>query len=176
MSIMIKENFIIQKLKKNKVVAIPTDTIFGFSCLPSVENFHKLANLKNRNPNKGFIILTSDLKYLSAFITQKHLDLLQKEYKKTHKPTTFIVPSFHKLATKNTIAIRLTSDNLIDKICNKLNSAIISTSCNLAGKNNIKTILKLRLFFGKIDFITPKNSDEKSSTIIDLMSGKILRK
>lgn len=171
---MIKERLIISKIKNNEIVAIPSDTIFGLSCLPNITNIKKLNKLKQRSDNKGFILLTSNLEYLQKFIDTKYLKILEQEYAKITTPTTFIVPSVHKLATHNTLAIRLTDNPLITKICSQLNSAILSTSCNISGKKNINTTLKLRLFFKNIAFLTP-NTNNKSSTIIDIISGAILR-
>ena len=170
-----KTNLLIKKIRDKNIVALPTDTIFGLSCLPTKALVSELFALKNRNKNKGFILLTSNLIYLAKYIDEKYLKILEIEYKNIKNPTTFIVPSQHFLATKNTIAVRLTSDNLIQNICIKLKSAIISTSCNISGGNNIKTLLKLRLFFDNNIFAITPRANNTPSKIINLLTKEVLR-
>jgi L-threonylcarbamoyladenylate synthase len=172
---MIKEYFIIQRIKAGEIVAIPTDTIFGLSCLPTMANIDKLNKLKQRNPNKGFILLTSNLQYLTPFIEKKYITILKKEYATITTPTTFIVPSNHAIATHHSLAIRLTDNAFINTICTKTHSAIVSTSCNISGKKSITSLLMLRKFFGKINAIVPQVTNNMPSTIIDLHSKKIIR-
>ena len=170
-----KVNFIINKIRDKNIIALPTDTIFGLSSLPTMALTDKLSTLKNRNKNKGFILLTSNLIYLDKYIDEKYLKMLETEYKNIDIATTFIVPSSHFLATNGTIAVRLTGDSLIKNICNKLKSAIISTSCNISGNKNIKTLLKLRLFFGNdIPAIAPRENNTQSK-IINLLTKEVLR-
>ena len=66
-----EKNNIIQitnSLKTGKVVVLPTDTLYGMSCLATnKKSIDKIYNLKKRDKNKAFIILISKLDDLKKF-------------------------------------------------------------------------------------------------------------
>lgn len=178
-----KENLAIYHLKNNDVIAIPTDTIYGFSCLPNISAIQKIIQLKKRDLNKGFILLASDINYVLPYIDKAFIKKLTTACKVKHlKPTTFLVPkneSVNKLISGDSkfIAIRITQNLLIKFLCEKTNSALISTSANLQGKNTVKSLLELKkqtkdyLSFA----LPPEDNDNNPSTIINLLSGAKLR-
>ncbi len=172
----IRVNLAVKKLKNNGIIAIPTDTIYGLSCLPN--NAHKLIKLKNRTNNKGLILIANDLQYFTKYINIETINMLKKKYQQTTSPTTFIVHSKKNITfgVKQTIAVRLVDNKLITMICKLTNSAIISSSVNISGKNNAKTIVKLKVYFGnKIDYIIAPNNCNKPSVIINLITNKKVR-
>ena len=55
-------------LKNDNIGIIPTDTIYGISCLASSqENVEKIYEIKQRDYDKPFIVLISDIKDLQEF-------------------------------------------------------------------------------------------------------------
>lgn len=174
---MLKTNFIISSLRKNSIVAIPTDTIYGLSCLPNAIAIKKLLQLKQRSNKKGLIIIASNIKYFTKYMSADVLRQLLKAQNNITIPTTFIVPSNnHVFGVKNTIAVRLTSNKLIKKICNSLDSAIISTSANISKQKNINNILQLKANFKNLTAYLPPTQNKNPSSIVDLLNNTIIRK
>ena len=76
---------------KTGVIAHPTDTIYGLGCLANnPSGIQKIIELKNRDINKGFILLASDIGYLLPYI-DSHMskDLLKQISLPLKTPTTF---------------------------------------------------------------------------------------
>jgi L-threonylcarbamoyladenylate synthase len=173
------------------VIAYPTDTVFGLGCNPFSElAVNKILRIKNRSDentslqnknSKGLIILAAEANQLSDFIQPKWIEWLTKQ--QPQQPTTFIFPSVDTVpnwitGNRNTIAVRITAEKTSRALC-LLTGAIVSTSANLQGQppimnsEKIKTELKIQP-----DYIVPGklNAANKSSLIVDAISGKILRK
>jgi len=97
-------------------------------------------------------------------------------------PTTYLLKANQKTSKLltgrfDTIAIRLTNDPLITKLCQASNSALVSTSANTSGKNSATSVLELNVFFKQeLDFIiTPQNYNNSPSKIINLQTGERIR-
>ncbi|SFV79558.1 TsaC protein (YrdC domain) required for threonylcarbamoyladenosine t(6)A37 modification in tRNA [hydrothermal vent metagenome] len=169
-----------QYLKAGGVISHPTDTIQGLSCLPCFEHaMQRILQLKHRSANKGLILLASDVSYFTDYVD----DALQlTSIKNTKVPTTYLLKAnqqVSKLLTGefNTIALRLTDNALITKLCQANNSALVSTSANTSGKKSATSVLELNVFFKQeLDFIiAPQNYNNPASRIINLQTGERLR-
>ena len=76
------------------VIAHPTDTIYGLACIANNSKaIMTLIDLKQRDAEKGFILLASDIDFLLPYI-DSNLDseMLKKLSKPANKPTTYLVP------------------------------------------------------------------------------------
>ena len=162
------------------VIAHPTDTIYGLSCLANNQSaIHALADLKQRDINKGFILLSSDIDFLLPYIDPNlDIELLQKITKPVDTPTTYLVPKSDNVSSLITgdhelLAVRITSDPLISYFCENTGSALISTSANTQGNKVAKSLLELRTYFGnELDFVLPPNKyNSEPSRIINLLTG-----
>ncbi len=162
------------------VVSIPTDTLQGLSCLPICEqSIQKMLQIKHRSVTKGIILLASDIRLLLAFV--QDINLLLKIQPQRH-PTTYLLkanPSVSPLITGefDTVAVRVTDNPLIADLCKRCNSALLSTSANISGKQGANSVLKLNIDFQQqLDYIlTPKRDNSKASHIINLQTGERLR-
>ncbi|WP_339022694.1 L-threonylcarbamoyladenylate synthase [Spiroplasma endosymbiont of Crioceris asparagi] len=120
---------IIEKLKNNEIVLIPTDTVYGLSAIAgNEENQTRINKMKKRELDKKLIILISSLEMVKEF----NLDNEAIEKLKSNIPTTVIVGN----ETKN-VAYRLIKDNcylksIIDEV-----GPIYSTSANFSAENYI---------------------------------------
>jgi len=169
-----------QYLKSGGVISHPTDTIQGLACLPSFEQaMQRILQLKHRSANKGLILLASNVSYFANYVD----DVSQlNKIKLSDMPTTYLLKANQntsKLLTGrfDTIAIRLTNDPLITKLCQASNSALVSTSANTSGKNSASSVLQLNVFFKReLDFvIAPRNYNNPPSRIINLDTGEQFR-
>lgn len=177
-------NYAVYQLKKNGVIAHPTDTIYGLSTLPTLEASFKILALKNRSIYKGLILLSSDIRFIDPFIDLLNTKQISK-LQNNKTPTTYLVNKNNDTPDYiygdfDTVAVRITQHPIIAYLCRKTNSALLSSSANISGYSPTKSGLKCRHYFSdKLDAIIlpnrPKN-ETKSSSIIDLKTGKIYRK
>lgn len=166
------------------VISIPTDTVQGLSCLPIYQQAtQKMLQLKRRYPAKGLILLSSDVNLLVPYV--QNISLLS-QIKPQQQPTTYLLKANDNVSPLitgkfDTVAVRLTNNPLIANLCVKCNSALLSTSANITGKQSANSILELNIYFKQqLDFIlTPKKASKKNnvqpSHIIDLQTGERLR-
>lgn len=168
---------LVQQLQQYQVVALPTDTIYGLSCLPHPQAITRLLRLKNRSATKGLILLSNRLEYLAPFIDVSIQEALARKYQTITRPTTFVVPSAHPLAVNNTLAVRMTDNKDIALVCDGVKSALISTSANKSGARAITHLWQLHKYFPhKINaYIAPRAGSMQVSTIINLISGEVYR-
>jgi len=77
----------INLLKENKIIILPTDTIYGLSALVNNKNMVKINKLKNSELFKPLIILVADFNQANLFID---IDQEIKEILLDEEPTTVI--------------------------------------------------------------------------------------
>ncbi len=165
-------------LNNHGVIAYPTETVFGIGCNPNSNiALNKINSIKQRDENKGFIIVSNNIEHLQQY-TRFDLSLL----KQPKRATTYIVPckkQFIGLLTgnKNSIAIRLSNHPQIADICNLLNHAVVSTSLNLSGKPAITCNSDAKKQFEEaLDFVVAGEcGGQQPSQIINAVSLKTIR-
>ncbi|QHG92386.1 tRNA threonylcarbamoyladenosine biosynthesis protein RimN [Coxiella endosymbiont of Amblyomma sculptum] len=173
-----------EALKRGKVIAYPTEAVYGLGCDPF--NFYSVTQLlllKNRSIKKGFILIASEWKQAEFLIRSLDPKRLSRVFSTWPGPTTWIFPTkstapywIHGCHT--TIAIRITAHPLSRLLCSYFGKPIISTSANFEGNSPIQDIKTLEETFGdKIDVILkgPLGSSARPTEIRDAVTGKILR-
>jgi tRNA threonylcarbamoyl adenosine modification protein (Sua5/YciO/YrdC/YwlC family) len=168
-------------LNNHGVIAHQTDTVIGLACLPTEKLLTRLIRIKQRHHQKSFILLASSLDQLNDFIQvdTNGLCLLNTV---RQQPTSWLVPAKSKvppqlLGNTNKIAVRITNHPGIKSICDYV-GAIASTSANISDQPICMDLQQARKIFGpNIDYIDQNQTlgTGKSSTIVDLNSGNILR-
>ncbi len=167
-------------LKAGGVISNPTDTIQGLSCLPKFEfSMIRILQFKHRSNAKGLILLASDVHYFKDYVKDTSLlvnvtiDIQPTTYLlKAHRSTSQLLTGAF-----DTIALRLTNNQLITNLCTVTHSALVSSSANITNKCNAKSVLDLKVFFGdKLDYIIPpKTYNTQASKIINLQTGEKIR-
>lgn len=162
-------------LLENKVVIIPTDTVYGFSSIVTEDesNSKKIHLIKGRDENKPFIQLIgnpSDIKlYTNDVIPQKLLDLWPG-------PLTIIVNN--KDNTK-TLAFRCPNDKWLCSVLNMIKKPLYSTSVNKSDEPILNKIDDIIKEFSFVDLIVDDGNriDGIASTIVDVTKAcvKIVR-
>ena len=110
---------IIKLLKDNKIIIMPSDTIYGFFSLPTQEN--KLRQIKRRD-NKPFLYLISNLNQLKILnIDLRHYKFILEKY--WPDPITFIL----KQDKNRTIGVRMPKWDILQRIINDVGFPLIST-------------------------------------------------
>lgn len=176
---------ILSALLKKEVVVLPTDTIYGLSCLASsLAAIKHIYKIKKRNRNKPLIILVSSLAMLKkyAFVSSGQLDFLKENWLKSKRPTTVILRSRKNLPSETSsretsLAVRLPKSIFLIKIIKKIGEPIVSTSLNLSHEDNLLDLKFLPNYFTKEKYIklvvdTGPCLRKKASRLIDLRQIK----
>lgn len=169
-------------LQIGQVAVLPTDTIYGLSCLANLaEPIKKIYRLKKRDAKKPLLVLVSDLKMAKKYvaISPVQAKFLKKVWADNQPPTTVILKNLGKLPPELTrasdgLAIRLPKSKFLIKIINKVDCPLVSTSLNLSGEKNINDLSSLNQYFphksNRPDLVidTGRTKKRKSSRLIDL--------
>ncbi|WP_119344052.1 L-threonylcarbamoyladenylate synthase [Facilibium subflavum] len=174
----------IKQIKQQQIVALPTESVYGLSCIITPKTVERLIQLKERAFEKGFIVVSNDLAHLLDYadltqLDKRHLELIKKP---TKRPTTWIIPAkkeIHWLTGQYTsIAVRLTDHPVLKAVSQALDQAIISTSANLSNKPPATTAKEVEKYFPhKLGYVYDQGypCDGKPSQIIELLTQKIIR-
>ncbi|QFQ32646.1 L-threonylcarbamoyladenylate synthase type 1 TsaC [Buchnera aphidicola (Aphis fabae)] len=175
----------IQKLYCKKIIAYPTESMFGLGCDPdsqiAVEN---LLSLKKRSIKKGFILVAAYYNQIKKYIDETKISANQKKnmFHYWPGPFTFLVPSnaltpYWLTGKSNTIAVRISNHLSIVKLCTIFGKPLISTSANFSNMPPCLTRASVLKNFGKDFPLLNGNigSEKNPSKIINIMNGNLIR-
>ena len=165
-----------------KVLAYPTEGVWGLGCLPShLDAVRRLLDIKRRDPDKGLILIAARCGDLEPYILP--LDPVQQA-KLEHPggPVTWLVPAAEDApvllrGTHATQAVRVTRHGLCRTLCLEV-GALVSTSANPEGIPPARTPEEVQDMFGStIDGIVegPLGGASGPSEIRDLRTGRVVR-
>lgn len=166
---------------KNKIIAFPTDTVFGVGALiDDLDAIDKIYELKQRDYSKPLAILAATIDDIIPYIKEVNPEVIKimKQYWPGALTIIFKKQEFvsDKLtAGLDTIAFRIPNSKIALSILEKT-GPLATTSVNISGLdplNKYEDIIKA--FNDKIDFIINENeiSSNVSSTIIDVSNNSI---
>lgn len=169
-------------LQIGQVLVLPTDTIYGLSCLANQSKpIKQIYCLKKRDAKKPLIVLVSDLKMAKKYVAVSKVQakFLRKVWAKDHSPVTVILKDLNKLPSELTrgsdgLAVRLPKSKFLIKIIKKVDCPLVSTSLNLSGEKNISDFSKLKKYFprknNRPDLVIDagRAKQRKPSRLIDL--------
>jgi L-threonylcarbamoyladenylate synthase len=169
-------------IRHGGVIAYPTDTIYGLGCDPyNQDAIARLNHIKQRDPDKQFILLAGSIEQVKPLLV---LDAAQeKTIVQNTESTSWIISASSKApgwltGDQHTIAIRITSNHDVCRLCSMLGHAIVSTSANLSGRPPANSPLQLhQQFHHKVDkiLVADKQPTAKASKIIRLSDGRVIR-
>ena len=168
---------IAERILDGEVVAIPTDTVYGFSCLATSESaISMLQNIKNETESRSYILLVHKDYDLSKLIKdKKQIEFIKKN---SPNPVSFIVNKnldlvLAKTFSLPTIAIRIPNDEFLQSILEKV-GFMISTSCNIHGEPNINNPQEIMDKFSdcNIGVLFGTVKANVSSTLVDITDEK----
>ncbi|MFA6755381.1 MAG: L-threonylcarbamoyladenylate synthase [Bacilli bacterium] len=172
-------NKVAEMFKNSKVIAFPTETVFGLGVIASNKaNFDHLVAIKERPSNKPFTLMFSNINQVEEFI--EFDEISRKLIKKFMPgPLTLIlptkkVPSFYDLNT-GFVGIRMPADNFVLDVINKVGKPLFVPSCNVSGKEPcVDSDSVIKEFNGKIDGVVIGNClGGVPSTVAKVCDGKI---
>jgi tRNA threonylcarbamoyl adenosine modification protein (Sua5/YciO/YrdC/YwlC family) len=124
---------VVDIIRKGGIVAYPTDTFYGIGCdIMNKKAIEKIYNIKQRNKNKPFSFICSDLKNISQYA--KVSNFAYRNMKRLLPgPYTFVlsgsklVPKI-MLTKRKTAGIRVPNNQIALALASELGYPIISTS------------------------------------------------
>ncbi|KGJ96720.1 L-threonylcarbamoyladenylate synthase [Colwellia psychrerythraea] len=175
-----------QTFAQGGIIAYPTEAVFGLGCDPdNTSAIERLLSLKQRSPDKGFILLASNYSQLQPYIDEAAISEQQKVQILSRWPgaITQVLPINNNISpllsgVYKTIAVRITQHPDVIALCRKTGKAIISTSANLSGQSAATTWQNVVMQFPtQLDYLIKTNTlgNNSPSTIIDGITSKILR-
>ncbi|KKP93350.1 MAG: Sua5/YciO/YrdC/YwlC family protein [Parcubacteria group bacterium GW2011_GWA1_36_12] len=167
------EKFYINEIKSGKIFIYPTDTIYGIGCDATNDKaVQKIREIKQRE-TKPFSVIAPNKQWIkdNCFVNE----ITENWLNKLPGPYTLIL----KLKNKKAVSEAVTSTNTIGvripahwfaKIIEKTKVPFITTSVNISGEPNLKSIKDLKKEIeNNIDyFVNEGEINNSPSTIINL--------
>ncbi|MEE9319774.1 MAG: L-threonylcarbamoyladenylate synthase [Granulosicoccus sp.] len=166
------------------VVAYPTESVYGLGCDPSSTTaIQRLLELKARDPHKGLIVIAASQQQLSSWLAPLTSQWQQRLDKDWPGAVTFVVPAADGISPlitggRDTIAVRVSANPLVQALCTACDHALISTSANISGELALTSAEALHNRFGQtLDGIVEGELGDldKATPIYDVRSGEQLR-
>lgn len=165
----------LKTLRNNGLIVYPTDTVWGIGCDASNEStVERVFAIKKRSESKSLIILVSDIEMLEEVVTEISKNVLSF-VSKTEKPTTVIYSNpvglaKNAVASDNTVAIRVVSNEFCKQLISEFGKPIISTSANISGASTPKSFEEIEVaILESVDYVVDLHREvqnDKSSTIV----------
>ena len=171
-------------IREGGVVAYPTESCFGLGCNPRhYTGVKKILMLKRRSASKGLILIGADYSQFSPYVKNLPDELITKMASSWPSSTTWLVPAASWVPSwlkgnSDKIALRIPAHRLARQLCRYCGHALVSTSANRSGQRSARHAIHVRrIFSNTVDFIVDAKcgTADRPSTIIDLLSGKIMR-
>jgi tRNA threonylcarbamoyl adenosine modification protein (Sua5/YciO/YrdC/YwlC family) len=178
----------VEALKAEKVIAVPTDTLYGFACdACSMEAVNRIYEIKGREHTKPLAICVSDVAEIDRFAVTNHLPYGLLDSLLPGPVTVVLRRGDSSMLEKSlnpgldSIGVRVPDSNFIRAIARGSRSALALTSANLSGKRSSVDIKDFKNLWEHCAFIYDGGvlpSGRAGSTIVDLTrigKYKILR-
>lgn len=166
------------------IIAYPTEGVWGLGCDPFDDAaVFRILQMKQRRVSKGLILIASNTEQLTPALSdlnKNELDQLRRDF---GYPITWLVPDNGVLpywitGGADTVAVRISKHPGVAALCERLGSAMVSTSANPGGRPAARNALRVRQYFNRdLDYVFPGRlqSEQGASEIRHLRSGQIIR-
>lgn len=171
-------------LKQGKIVAHPTEAVFGLACDPdNIDAVSRLLQIKHRALNKGFIVIGASWEQIEPLVNYLRPDLLTQVFETWPGPTTWLFPAsehvpFWVKGEHEAVAVRITAHPVAKALCEQFGGPLISTSCNRSGDPPARDIRTIQLTLrDTVDYVidAPLGGRMRPTEIRDVMTGEIVR-
>ncbi len=173
----------VELLKAGKVIAYPTEAVYGFGCDPfNINAIGELLKLKHRPMNKGLILVAHDFEQIENLIEPIEPRLLAHVLSTWPGPITWAFPASPEVpywirGKHKTIAVRISDHPLVQQLTKQF-GPLVSTSANTEGHPPARDHRTAMMAFAdKVDLIMQGQvSGIKNPTQIrNAVTGEILR-
>jgi L-threonylcarbamoyladenylate synthase len=175
-----------QIMHQGGVIAYPTEAVWGLGCDPfDAQAVNTLLSLKKRSPDKGLILIGSDIEQFSFILKDLKISQIDTMQKTWPGPVTWIVPINEYIpywisGNHQGVAIRVSNHPIVKSLCDIYGGPIVSTSANTQGHRAAKSKWQVKRYFknnADLDFITQGvvGKRDKPSHIFDLLTQAVIR-
>lgn len=175
----------VEVLKKEDVIAYPTEAVFGVGCDPDSEvAVTRLLTLKQRPVEKGLILIAASFAQLKPYIDDSSLTPEQREtiFASWPGPVTYVFPAQPTTprwltGRFNSLAVRVTDHPVVIALCEQFGKPLVSTSANLTGLPPCRNRSEVLAQFGD-DFpvvLGETGGRQNPSEIRDALTGERFR-
>ncbi|GJU63882.1 YrdC domain-containing protein, mitochondrial isoform X1 [Tanacetum coccineum] len=178
----------IEAIKDGKVIAVPTDTLYGFACdACSVGAVNRIYEIKGRKLTSPLAICVGDVSDIGRFVVTDHLPLGLLECLLPGPVTVVLTRGESSIIEKSvnagldSVGVRVPDSDFIRKIARGSGSALALTSANLSGQPSSVDINDFKNLWEHCAFVYDGGilpAGRAGSTIVDLTvlgKYKILR-
>ncbi|KAI3683504.1 hypothetical protein L1987_84009 [Smallanthus sonchifolius] len=173
----------VEALKAGKVIAVPTDTLYGFACdACSIEAVNRIYEIKGRKHTSPLAICVGDVKDIGRFAVTDHLPLGLLEGLLPGPVTVVLARGESSILEKSlnpgldSIGVRVPDSDFIRMIARGSGSALALTSANLSGQPSSVDIKDFKNLWEHCMFVYDGGilpAGRAGSTVVDLtMIGK----
>ncbi|XP_076913485.1 uncharacterized protein LOC143572137 [Bidens hawaiensis] len=173
----------VEALKSGKVIAVPTDTLYGFACdACSVEAVNRIYEIKGRKHTSPLAICVGDVKDIGRFAVTDHMPLGLLEGLLPGPVTVVLTRGELSILEKSlnpgldSIGVRVPDSEFIRMIARGSGSALALTSANLSGQPSSVDIKDFKSLWEHCAFVYDGGilpAGRAGSTVVDLtMLGK----
>lgn len=173
----------VKKINEGKVVAYPTEAVYGLGCNPlDEEAVLKLLDIKKRSVDKGLILIASSLTQLEPYL-QLNNQIVSKVQATWPGPVTWIIPVQAWVprwlrGNHLSLAVRVTNHPVARQLCEENQGPLVSTSANVSSKlpATRSWVVCKKLDWQEVFVLSGKVGGLKQSTpIFDVLSHQKLR-
>ncbi|MFM2200287.1 MAG: hypothetical protein RL769_342 [Pseudomonadota bacterium] len=168
-----------QFLKEGKVIAIPTDTVYGLAVdATNPQAVNRLYQVKKRAINKPIAIFLKDQNQIKKIFTDNNLlDKISEEYlpgkltivSKLRDNLQINLANNLNLNDQNYLGFRIVESFFVKKLFEQFNSVLAVSSANLSGQKVAISADQIVDNFDDIDLIiSGKILDNQASTVIKI--------
>ncbi len=171
---------LVEILKNDGVMSVPTDTVFGLCGIISSEKAkNKLISIKKRPESKSFPIMCCDINQIReiAVVNEKVEKIINTFMP---GPITLVLKKKENLPSfvtngKETVAIRMATSKELEELIRKVGSPLYMTSANESGKKTCSSLDEIEKECPDLDgMLEGKIIYDKSSTIVDCTNKKLI--
>ncbi len=171
-------------LADGRLVACPTEGVWGLSCRPDREDaLEALLALKRRDAGKGLILVATSRARLAPWLAPLEPAWRSRMDVAWPGPVTFVVPAARDLSPlltggRTSLAVRVTDHAPLRALIDACGTPLVSTSANESGAPTLRTATAIRRAFG--DAMAgivegEPGSRKRPSDIVDVRTGARLR-
>jgi len=168
------------------VVAYPTESCFGLGCHPGNRHaIQHILDIKQRGADQGLILVAAETEQLEIYVDFSVLTETQcvRIEQSWPGPVSWLIPARPGCepllrGRHQTLAVRVSAFDLIQKLCRRANTALVSTSANRHAQAALTTANAVREQLGdEIAYIidAPVQGLARPSRIIDATTQHLIR-
>jgi L-threonylcarbamoyladenylate synthase len=170
-------------LRRGGVIAYPTESCYGLGCDPMNRRaVEQILRLKGRGASKGLLLIAANRRQLRPYANRQAIETAWRKGL-WPGPVTWVLPAAKSCPAwltggRDTVAVRITAHRGAADLCQQAGMALVSTSANRSGGKPARTWQQCQRLFGNRVRVLKGSvgARKRPSTLIDLASGKVLRK